>query len=512
MASIRIILGDQLSLDMSSLANIDKNNDIVMMAEVHEEATYVKHHKKKIAFVFSAMRHFAQHLEEQGINVNYTRYDDKDKASSIRDALIKLLHKSNIRQVVIAHPAEYRLLQEVKAWESELNITLDISADNRFLASQDFFSKWADGRKQLRMEYYYREMRKSHNFLMEQGKPLGGKWNYDADNRNKLPKNISIPAPSKFAPDEITREVMALVEEEFADHFGDLEPFHYAVTREQALVVLDEFILNRLPDFGTYQDAMASDQAWLFHSHVSFYINTGLLGPEEVMRAAERAHAERGIALNSVEGFIRQILGWREYVRGFYWHYMPNLKSDNYLDASRALPQFFWDGDTDMHCLAQCVKDTKNNSYAHHIQRLMVLGNFALLTGLSPDEVNNWYLLVYADAYEWVELPNVSGMVLFADGGNLASKPYAASGAYINKMSNYCQSCRYSVKEKTGKQACPFNYLYWDFLQRHKEKFASNPRMAMIYRSGEKMAEEKMAAMREDANTFLIKLENHEKV
>ncbi|MBT1449666.1 cryptochrome/photolyase family protein [Glaciecola sp. XM2] len=512
MSKLCLVLGDQLSLDMSSIQSIDKQKDRILMAEVKQEATYVKHHKKKIAFIFSAMRHFAQQLDANGYQVDYIKYDDAENAGSLLEQVKKACRQHDISEVTVAQPGEYRLLEDIKQWEEELNIPVKITPDNRFMAEQSFFHDWAEGRKQLRMEYFYREMRKKHNYLMESGQPTGGKWNYDNQNREKAPKNLDIPSPTVFERDDITNEVIALVKDSFSEHFGDLDDFHYAVTRKQALVVLEEFIEHRLPKFGQYQDAMIEGEPWMYHSHVSFYINTGLLSPQECMDAAEQAYASGQAPLNSVEGFIRQILGWREYVRGFYWYLMPDYKEKNYLSASRALPDLYWGAETKMNCLKQCVKETKENAYAHHIQRLMVLGNFALLAGLDPDQVNEWYLIVYADAYEWVELPNVSGMILFTDGGLLASKPYAASGAYINKMSDYCRNCEYSVKEKTGHQACPFNYLYWDFLIRHQDVLGKNPRMGMIYNTLKKMDETKVSHMQQDAEAFFEKLANNEKV
>jgi deoxyribodipyrimidine photolyase-related protein len=296
---------------------------------------------------------------------------------------------------------------------------------------------------------------------------------------------------------------LQLVAARFSDHFGDLEPFTFAVTRTDALRVLAQFIAERLPCFGDYQDAMLTDKPWMYHAHIGFYLNCGLLLPLECAAAAEYAYKQGKIPLNAAEGFIRQIIGWREYVRGIYWLKMPDYAQQNFLEATRHLPDFYWTGKTALNCLKQCIKDTKENAYAHHIQRLMVLGNFALLAGVHPDAVNEWYLIVYADAYQWVELPNVSGMVLFADGGLLASKPYAASGAYINKMSDYCKGCRYNVQEKTGANACPFNYLYWDFLLRNADKLKKNPRLAMIYATLAKMSDTQRAAIIENAQGFL---------
>lgn len=506
MATLCLILGDQLSTDMSVFDEFDKENDMVLMAEVNSEATYVKHHKQKIAYVFSAMRHFAKSLKDDDVNVTYVKYTDQDNQGSLFKEVQRFLENHSVDKIKLAKPAEYRLHKEVLSWEEKLDKPVEISIDNRFIAREDYFSEWAEGRKQLRMEYFYREMRKQTRCLMDGNKPIGEKWNYDAQNREKPPSDLSVPAPTQFKHDSITKEVISLVAEEFSDHFGDLDNFHYAVTRQDALHALDEFIEHRLPEFGQYQDAMVQDEPWMYHSHISFYLNTGLLMPLEIIDAAEKAYYAKDAPLNSVEGFIRQILGWREYVRGFYWHFMPDFKQKNYLEAKNPLPEFYWTGDTKMNCVSQCVKQTKEHAYAHHIQRLMVLGNFALLAGLDPEQVNEWYLIVYGDAYEWVELPNVSGMVLFADGGQLASKPYAASGAYIHKMSNYCQHCEYSVKEKKGPQACPFNYLYWGFIHKHKAKFENNPRMAMIYKTMQRMDDKKLSHMLDDTELFIKQL------
>lgn len=503
---LALVLGDQLSHDLSSIRALQPGVDTILMAEVRTEATYVKHHKKKIALIFSAMRHFAYELAQRGFRVCYRKYDDPSNQGSLQAELQNLLGKQPYDQVLVTESGEHRLAEEIKTWHTELKVPVSILKDDRFLADAPFFANWAQGKKQLRMEFFYREMRKAHNVLMEGGQPVGGKWNYDSQNRNKLPDNVTVPRVHSFKPDEITQEVLALVEEAFPDHFGDLQPFHFAVTREQALQVLQSFIEERLPLFGDYQDAMKQGEDWLFHSHLSFYLNIGLLSPIELIRAAEQSYYHNQAPLNAVEGFIRQILGWREYVRGLYWHLMPEYKNRNHLEANKALPEFFWTADTKMNCLSECVRTTKQNAYAHHIQRLMVLGNFALLAGLNPDEVNEWYLLVYADAFEWVELPNVTGMILFADGGVLASKPYAASGSYINKMSDYCKHCQYKVKDKLGESACPFNYLYWNFLMRHEERFRNNPRMAMIYRTLDKKSESERQQILSQSVEFLNKI------
>lgn len=501
-----LVLGDQLSVNISSLQAIDKSRDIILMCEVWNEASYVKHHKKKICFLFSAMRHFAQSLVREGWSVDYQTLAP-EKGSSFSSAVEQAVRRHKVSRLVVTMPGEYRVWDEIRSWKSDLGIEVEIVEDTRFICSLDEFKEWAKGRKQLRMEYFYRTLRKKMGVLIENGKPTGGKWNYDTDNRKSPNKNLKPPDPLGFEPDEITQNVIKLVDQHFYDHFGDLEPFKLAVDREQALQVLDHFIEHRLPLFGDYQDAMIQGQPWMYHSVISFYLNAGLLNPREVVEQAIHAF-ERGHApLNAVEGFVRQVIGWREFIRGIYWLFMPEYKSMNALSATRNLPSFYWTGDTDMNCLKQCVQDTRRNAYAHHIQRLMVLGNFALLAGVHPDEVNEWYLVVYADAYEWVELPNVTGMVLFADGGIVASKPYAASGAYINKMSDYCTDCSYEVAEKVGSEACPFNYLYWDFLMRNKEKLASNSRLTMIYKSLARMTDEKQKKIQESAASFLQELQ-----
>lgn len=505
---LRVILGDQLSHSVSSLKDATPEKDEILMCEVWDEATYVKHHKKKIAFIFSAMRHFAEELREKGFTVHYTKLDHADNAGSFRGELERFCAENSPEKVIVTAASEYRVLDDMKNWD----VDLEFRGDDRFLCTPEKFAEWAEDRKQLRMEYFYREMRKEHGVLMNDDKPEGGEWNYDSENRKPPKEGLDVPAPYSGRVDDITRECIDLVAEKFSDHFGDLQPFYFAVTRDQALYVLDKFIDERLSQFGDYQDAMVQGEPWMFHSHISFYLNCGLLLPLECIERAEAAYHAGDAPLNAVEGFIRQILGWREYVRGLYWLKMPDYESENFLNADRPLPWFFWSGETQMNCLRQCITETKENAYAHHIQRLMILGNFALIAGLSPEEVNEWYMIVYADAYQWVELPNVTGMILFADGGVLASKPYAASGAYVNRMSDYCKGCKYKVSKKNGPEACPFNYLYWDFMARNEDKLKGNPRLGMPYRNLDKMDDEKRAAVSDDAARFFKALENDEKV
>jgi deoxyribodipyrimidine photolyase-related protein len=507
MPKLILILGDQLSESISSLQQYNPKTDIILMCEVWTEATYVKHHKKKIAFLFSAMRHFAENLKQNGYTLIYIKLDDPNNTGSFKSEVGRVVKKHAIDHIVVTHPGEFRVLKDMQTWESTFNIPVDIKPDDRFLCSKENFSTWASGRKQMRMEYFYREMRKQYSILMLDDQPIGGQWNYDSENRKPPKEGLKIEATYKTDIDQITQEVLALVERQFTDHFGELEPFHYAVTREQALQALEVFITQRLPYFGDYQDAMVQGEPWMHHSQISFYLNCGLLLPLECISAAEIAYQHELAPLNAVEGFIRQILGWREYVRGIYWLKMPEYASANFFNASRNLPDFYWTANTKMNCLRQCVLETKQNAYAHHIQRLMVLGNFALLAGIDPAKVNEWFLIVYADAYEWVELPNVTGMILFADGGYLASKPYAAGGAYINKMSNYCKNCSYAVAKKSGPDACPFNYLYWNFLKTNRKQLASNQRIGMMYRIFDKMTKDQQKQIETDSAHFFKSLE-----
>jgi deoxyribodipyrimidine photolyase-related protein len=507
LATLRIVLGDQLSLDLSSLNDARKNEDLILMCEVQAEATYVRHHKKKIAFIFSAMRHHAEALRQQGYQVRYVTLDDPANTGSFSGEVLRALQDRTFEHVVVTFPGEHRVLQELRGLQKTAGVPLEIREDHRFLASPRDFGQWAQGRKQLRMEFFYRDMRKKHGILMNGQEPEGGQWNFDASNRKSPPKNLAIPTSFRVEPDATTQEVIELVAQHFADHFGELEPFNYGVTRQHALQALHRFIEDRLALFGDYQDAMVQGEAWMFHAHISLYLNCGLLGPRETIQAAEAAYKKGKAPLHSVEGFIRQILGWREFVRGLYWLHMPGYAKLNALRATRALPAFYWTAQTPMNCLKQCVQETQRNAYAHHIQRLMILGNFALLAGIQPEQVQQWFLSVYADAYEWVELPNVTGMALYADGGLLASKPYASSASYINKMSDYCQSCTFSASEKNGPLACPFNYLYWDFLHRNAAMLRNNPRLAMIYKSYERFSSDRQTAIKEDSERFLASLD-----
>ena len=507
--SLRLVLGDQLSRTISSLRDVDPARDVVLMAEVADETTYVPHHPKKIAFILSAMRHFAEALQTDGVSVDYVRLDDPGNTGSFTGELVRAVGRHRPSQIVVTEPGEYRVEAMMRGWAGQTGLPVDIRPDTRFLASRADFAKWVRGRKQLRMEHFYRQMRKHHRILMtEDGEPVGGQWNFDSDNRKRLPAGTRPPARMHIDPDATTEAVLAIVRDRFADrHFGDLDPFGFAATAADAEAVFERFVIEALPRFGDYQDAMATGEPTLYHAVIALYLNSGLLEPLAVVRRVERAHSDGLAPLNAVEGFIRQILGWREYVRGVYWHFMPGYAETNTFNAHRPLPDFYWSGATDMQCLAACISQTGREGYAHHIQRLMVTGNFALLAGIAPKEVCAWYLSVYVDAYEWVELPNTHGMALYADNGLLASKPYAASGAYIDRMSDYCAGCRYDVRQKAGPDACPFNYLYWDFLMRNRNTLGDNTRLAMVYKTLDRMTDGRRAEIRRDATVFLDRLD-----
>ncbi|MBB4009582.1 cryptochrome/photolyase family protein [Allorhizobium taibaishanense] len=501
------VLGDQLTPTLTSLAAGDPKQDVVLMAELHDEATYVRHHKKKIAFLFSAMRHFAEELRAAGWTVDYVTLDAAENGGGFTEQLRQAVKTHRPQRIVVTEPGEWRVGQMMAGWEEQLSLPVDILPDTRFLCTPDEFAAWARGRKQLRMEYFYREMRRKTGLLMEGDTPEGGRWNYDTENRKPAALDLFMPKPKTCKPDAITKEVLALVEARFGNHFGDLEPFWFAVTRADAQAAFTAFVDHALPFFGDYQDAMLTGEPFLYHAVISQYLNCGLLDPLTVCRAVEAAYHSGKVPLNAAEGFIRQIIGWREYVRGIYWLKMPGYVSLNALDHHRPLPDFYWTAETDMACVKAAVTQTKQQAYAHHIQRLMVTGNFALLAGIDPHALHEWYLSVYADAYEWVELPNTLGMSQFADGGLLASKPYAASGAYINRMSNYCGSCRYDVKQRTGAKACPFNALYWDFIARHRDRLAKNPRMAQMLRSYDNFDAAERERIADSAAGFLASLD-----
>ncbi len=502
---LRVILGDQLSTRLEVVAGADKARDVFLIAEVMAEATYVRHHVKKIAFLFSAMRHFAEALRAAGYAVRYVTLEDPENTQSLDGEILRAVETLQPARVVVTEPGEWRLREGFEALRLALGAPLEILPDTRFLCDHATFDAWAEGRRELRMEFFYREMRRRHDILIEpDGKPTGGRWNFDAENRKPPKAGLTSPPRISFRKDAITLEVLELVRRRFPDGYGRLEPFHFAVTRRQALRELDHFIANILPGFGDYQDAMVAGEPYLRHSLLAAYINAGLLYPLEVCRRAEAAYRAGQAPLNAAEGFIRQILGWREFVRGIYWRFMPDYATRNALDAHEPLPWFYWSGETRMACVREALAHTYDHAYSHHIQRLMITGNFALLAGLDPAEVHEWYLAVYADAYEWVELPNTLGMALHADGGLVASKPYAASGAYIRRMSNFCGGCAYDATVAVGEGACPFNALYWDFVARHRERFGGNARMPYVYANWDKMGEARQTALRDQAQAHLV--------
>ncbi|MDO6965977.1 cryptochrome/photolyase family protein [Rhizobium alvei] len=502
-----LVLGDQLSPALSSLAGCDPARDIVLMCEVAEETGYVRHHQKKLVLILSAMRHFAEELRALGHRVCYRQLDAPDNRGSFTGELIRAVEAFEPERIIVTEPGEYRVLEAMREWATQTGRPVEIRPDDRFLCSHETFQVWATGRREMVMEFFYRDMRRRTGLLMEGDKPVGGRWNFDSENRKPAKPDLFRPKRPRFSPDAITRAVMDLVTNRFGDHMGTVDGFFFPVTRQQAEEAADRFLDDFLPHFGDTQDAMLRGDPFLNHSLLSFSINIGLLEPMALCRAAERAYLEGRAPINAVEGFIRQIIGWREYVRGIYWLHMPDYVSMNFLAAGRPLPSFFWTGETNMNCLATVIRETIDNAYAHHIQRLMVTGNFAMLAGLDPHALHEWYLEVYADAFEWVEVPNVIGMSQFADGGIMGSKPYAASGAYISKMSDYCESCAYDVRRKTGEGACPFNALYWDFLDRNAEKLSRNHRLAQPYAAWRRMDDSQRDSYRRSARLFLEQLD-----
>lgn len=503
---LRLVLGDQLSSNVAALEDLDPRRDVVLMAEVRDEATYVRHHKQKIALVFAAMRAFASELTARGVAVRYVRIDDPENSHSIVGELHRAIEAGRFDAVVLTEAGEWRLAQAFEAFAGVSRVAVEIREDRRFICSHDRFRRWAKDKRELRMEFFYREMRRQTGLLMDGDQPEGGRWNYDAENRRKLARGVRPPNRLRTAPSPITLEAIEDVARLFPNHFGDLEGFGWPTTAAEAEVVLEDFLQNILPGFGEWQDAMAEGEPWMWHGLISTSINLGLLDALDICRRAEAVYRAGRAPLNAVEGFIRQILGWREYMRGVYWLKAPEYGHHNALDADRELPWFHWSGETDMACVADVVATSRTNAYAHHIQRLMITGNLAMLLGVHPDAVDDWYMTVYADAYEWVEMPNTRGMATFADGGVVGSKPYAASGSYINRMSNYCGPCRYDVKAAAGEGACPFNRLYWGFFERNRARLSGNHRLAMPYRTLDGFGEARRASLLEESEAARLSL------
>lgn len=496
-----VVLGDQLNVASAAFDDFEPQHDVVWMAEVAEEANHVWSHKARIAVFLSGMRHFRDALRKKGMTVDYRQLDDRDNQGGFAEEFRQACRRLSPERIVLVEPGEYRVKQMFQDTAAELGLEIEIRADRHFLCTHEQFAEHAEGRKQLRLEYFYREMRRQHDVLMQGGKPLGGKWNYDAENRGSFKKSgpQDLAAPRRFRPDAITKEVLALVNAKFPDHPGSLKQFDWPVTTKQAKQALDDFLQNRLAHFGEYQDAMWTDEPYLYHSRISVGLNLKLLDPRDAIEGAVAAYHAGLAPLNAVEGFVRQVLGWREYVRAIYWRYMPEYAKRNTLNARQPLPDFYWNGDTEMHCLQQAIKQTLEYGYAHHIQRLMVTGLFGLLLGVDPEAIHRWYLAVYVDAVEWVELPNSLGMSQFADDGVMASKPYAATGKYIQRMSNYCASCRFKPERATGEDACPFTTLYWDFLDRHADLLSKNQRMSLQVKNLDRKSKTELDEIREQA-------------
>jgi deoxyribodipyrimidine photolyase-related protein len=501
------VLGDQLSPDLASLRGQDPATTTVLMMEVADETTYVRHHKQKLVFLLSAMRHHAESLREAGWTVDYVRLDDPDNTGSFTGEVARAVARHRPERIAVTEAGEWRVQAMLDAWETLFGIPVAIHPDDRFIVSHAAFDAWADTRTELTMEFFYREQRQRTGLLMDGSKPAGARWNFDKENRKPAGNSLFMPRPLSFAPDATTREVMALVAERFAHFPGKIEGFDYAVTRADAERQAAYFFEHALPDFGAYEDAMLTGERHLWHSMLSPYLNAGLLDPTDLCRRAEAEYRAGRAPINSAEGYVRQILGWREYIRGIYWREGPDYSKRNFFGNTRALPGFYWTGETDMHCMAQSLGQTLDHAHAHHIQRLMVLGNYALLIGADPYQVHLWYLEIYIDAYEWVELPNTLGMSQYGDGGLLGSKPYAGSAAYINRMSDYCGHCRYDPKQRTGPDACPYNALYWDFLARNEDKLRSNRRMAAMYRTWDRFGAESKAEVRAQAAGHLAQLD-----
>lgn len=507
MTNLVLVLGDQLNEKISCLDDFNAKADWIMLCEVDEETNYVPHHPKKIAFLFSAMRHFAEELRQKNYNLRYVKLDDEKNTRSFDGEVLRAIKELKPEKLIVTEPAEWRVYEKFKKWQKDLSIPVEIRFDNRFLCSIAEFRAFAKNKKQLVMEYFYRQMRKKYNILMKpDGKPVGGIWNFDKENRNPAKNAIKSPKRISHKKDKIAQEVLHLVEKKFAKNFGDLNPFHFAVTRAEALQEARHFMREILPHFGQFQDVMYENEAYLYHSLLSSYINAGLLLPLELCLMAQEEYASKRAPLNACEGFIRQILGWREYVRGIYWLNMPQYAKMNFFHAKNNLPEFYWTAKTDLHCISEVVKQTKIHAYSHHIQRLMITGNFAMLAAIDPAQVHQWYLAVYADAYEWVEMPNTLGMALFADGGIMASKPYAASAKYVNRMSNFCKKCKYDPEKTIGEDACPFNALYWNFLAQNEKQLRKNHRLTYMYATLDKFDTEKKDKILQQAKSFLKQL------
>ena len=506
--TLRLILGDQLNHQHSWYESPSSDTLYVCM-EMRQETDYVVHHIQKIIAFFASMRNFTQFLEEEGHEVLYLRLDDDRNTQSLTANLNWLIDTYEIQAFEYQEPDEYRLHLQLEAFCAELAPSSQCYSTEHFLSEKEEFQQFFEGKKQYVMEHFYRYMRKKFDLLMDGEKPVGEQWNFDGENRKKLPRNHICPPPKVFS--RSVKDLFTLIKEAGVTYMGEVDPtdFIWPTSRRESLELLSFFLESCLENFGRYQDAM-SEQNWsLYHARISFSLNTKMLSPLEVVQAAIafwKEHQER-ISIAQIEGFVRQIIGWREYMRGIYWLHMPAYAQKNFFEHKRKLPDFFWTGETRMNCLKQAITQSLAYSYAHHIQRLMVTGNFALLAGIDPDEVDRWYLGIYIDAIEWVEITNTRGMSQYADGGIVGTKPYISSANYIHKMSDYCKGCVYDRKKKTGEGACPFNSLYWNFYDMHRDKLESNPRIGMMYRVWEKMDREDKVAIIKQAKTYLDQIE-----
>ncbi len=510
--TLRLILGDQLNSNHSWFKQQDARI-LYVLAEMPSEVGYTKHHVQKVCAFFLAMQAFAEHLEQSGHHVVWLTLDETHLHATIEDCLAALIKRFKPSALEYQQPDEYRLSAALSSLDVGVSVTRCES--EHFILPFSELTTYFSPKKSHLMESFYRKMRQKTQYLMENQKPIGGKWNFDAQNRQKITvKDLpGIPKPLCFEND--ATEVLKRLKRHNVETFGQADEYlRWPVTSQQAIELLDYFCEQGLPRFGQFQDAMTnqSEYAWsLYHSRVSFALNAKLLSPKEVIETALQAYEQSSgmISIAQIEGFVRQILGWREYIRGMYWVNMPEYQSLNFFNAQRALPEYFWTGQTKMACMNACLGQSLETSYAHHIQRLMVIGNFCLLAGIDPDQVDAWYLGVYIDAIEWVEMPNTRGMSQFSDGGLIATKPYCASGSYINKMSDYCKGCAYNVKEKTSDDACPFNALYWHFIDRNSEQLSKNPRMGMSYRTwNHRFDQQQRAAILKKAQIHLVQLEN----
>ena len=510
--TVRLILGDQLNYKHSWFKSSETEDVCYFMAEMRQETDYTKHHIQKVVAFFQSMRNFKNWLKDRGYKVIYYKLDDKNNAQDLTENLKQIIEDQKATKFEYQLPDEYRLDQQLKEFCKNSNIETKAYDTEHFLTSRNDLEKFYEGKKQMTMEYFYRHMRKKYDIMMvNSADPEGGKWNYDKSNRNKWNGKDEIPHERGFRKD--VSEIINLIKDHGVKTMGTIEQtnFNWPTSREDCLSVLNYFCKNLLIYFGDYQDAMHTDEKFLFHSRLSFAMNSKMLHPKEVVESVIdhwRANKEV-IDISQVEGFVRQIIGWREYMRGIYWKEMPGYRRSNKLDNQNALPDFYWTADTKMNCMHHAIKQSLDEAYAHHIQRLMITGNYALLTMTHPDEVCEWYLGIYIDAIEWVEITNTRGMSQFADGGIVATKPYVSSGSYINKMSNYCKDCHYKVSKKTEEDACPFNALYWNFLDNKREHFKNNQRMAMMMSILDKMNNEKLEALRKRANDIIKNPNNY---